>query len=68
MIAQALALPRHHGAGLDERQGSLPARPEARQPPPEQTIGWTEVYTMDCALIHGKLMPQRTMFQVQRYA
>jgi hypothetical protein len=68
MIAKALALPRDHGPGLDERQGSLPARPQTRQPPPEQTIGWTEVYAMDRALIHGELMPQRDMFQVQRCA
>jgi hypothetical protein len=59
VIAKALALPCNNGAGLDERQGSLPARPQARQPPPEQTIGGTEVYAVDRALVYGELMPHR---------
>jgi hypothetical protein len=66
MVAEALLLPGDHRTGLDERQGLLPACPEARQPHPEQTIGWTEAWARHRVLIDRELMPQREVFQVQR--
>ena len=65
VIAKALALPGDHGAGLDERQGALPARPQARQPRPEQTIGRKEPRAMDGVLIDRELVPKREIFQVR---
>jgi hypothetical protein len=65
VVAKTLALPGNDGTRLHECQSALPARPKQRQPHPEQTIGWTEAWTMHCVLIDRELMPQREVFQVQ---
>jgi hypothetical protein len=68
MVAKTLALPRNDGAGLNERQGVLPGRPEPRETHPEQPIGWAKSRAMDGPLIDRKLMSQRKIFQMQRCA
>jgi hypothetical protein len=66
VVAKALVLPSDDGTGLNERQGILSGRPELREPCPEQTSGWAKSRAMDSLLIHGKLVPQRKIFQAQR--
>jgi hypothetical protein len=55
-------------AGLDECQGIAPARPQTRQPRPEQTIRRTEVRSGHRPLVDRELMPQRQVFHGQRGA
>jgi hypothetical protein len=39
MILESFLLPGNDRTGLHERQGILPARPQAREPAPEHAIG-----------------------------
>jgi hypothetical protein len=65
VLTTSSPLPGDHDAWLDERQGILPARPQTGQPGPERAIGQPEPWATDGLLVHGDLMPQRQVFQVQ---
>ena len=68
VISEPFLLPSQYSARLHELQSILPAPPEARQPDPEEAIRWTELGTLDGALIDGELMPQRDVFEAKGYA
>ena len=65
VVTKALLLPGDHCAGLDECQGIAPARPEPRQPRPEQAIGRTKARAINGLLVDRQLMPQGQVFQAQ---
>ena len=66
MITETLLLPGEYGAGLDKRQGVLPARPQTRQPDPEETVGDMETRTRYGPLIDGHLVAEGNDFKLQR--
>src|SRR5215471_1846393 len=66
VIPEPFLLPGNDGARLHERQGLLPARPQARQPAPEEAISWPKLGTRNGVLIDSQLMPQGHVFEAQR--
>ena len=50
--------------GLNELKGLLPARPETREPDPEQAIRWPKLRAGDALLIDGDLMSQSNEFHL----
>jgi hypothetical protein len=57
MVAESLPLRGDDGAGLDQRQGGVPAGPQACQPGPEHAIGWTQPRAWHTLLVDGQLVP-----------
>ena len=65
VVSKALLLPGDDRPGLDERQDRLPARPEPREPRPEQAVGRMKTRAMSSLLINRQLVPQCQVFQAQ---
>ena len=65
VVPKALLLPGDDRPGLDERQDLLPARPQSREPRPEQAIGQAKTRAMSSLFVDRQLMPQGKVFQAQ---
>ena len=64
IVSKALLLPGDDRTGLNELQNLLPARPQAREPDPEQAIAWPKPRSGDALLLNGNLMSQGDEFHL----
>lgn len=56
-------MPVHDGGGLDEEESSGPARPDAAQPDPEESITILEPWFPALPLEYHQLMPKRDVLK-----
>ena len=66
VVAEPLFLPGDDGPRLHECQDLLPARPQAREPGPQESIGRPELRAPDTLLIDRYLVAQSNKFHLQR--
>jgi hypothetical protein len=66
MVPESFLLPGNDGARLDEREHLLPARPQSREPDPEETVGRMQRWARTALFIDRELMAQGNKFQLHR--